>query len=272
MVGADRRAKHSLIEAAVARLPPPAEATITIGASVPPGSGLGTSAAVVVALLAALAMSRGEVYGPGELAAMAHGVEIDLGLQSGVQDQWAAAFGGVGDLAVDYPDVRRREVALEPEVAGELASRLLTVYLGLPHESSQLHESVITGLATSDPHPVFERMRHAAGEAVGALVLGDLRAYGGALTDHHEAIRSLHPALIGGRADAVAAVARGCGALGWKVNGAGGDGGSMTILGPDRDIARVALRQAVVSLVDCRILDVDLAPVGVTATVIAEAE
>jgi D-glycero-alpha-D-manno-heptose-7-phosphate kinase len=44
----------------------------------------------------------------------------------------------------------------------------------------------------------------------------------------------LHPELVGADARAVIDTARECGALGWKVNGAGGDGGSVTLLcGPD---------------------------------------
>jgi D-glycero-alpha-D-manno-heptose-7-phosphate kinase len=45
-----------------------------------------------------------------------------------------------------------------------------------------------------------------------------------------EAQRSLHPALVGTSATAVMTLARESGAVGWKVNGAGGDGGSVTIL------------------------------------------
>ncbi|HWW52207.1 MAG TPA: hypothetical protein VNY84_00450, partial [Acidimicrobiales bacterium] len=41
----------------------------------------------------------------------------------------------------------------------------------------------------------------------------------------------LHPALVGSAAHEAIAVARASGALGWKVNGAGGEGGSLTVLG-----------------------------------------
>jgi D-glycero-alpha-D-manno-heptose-7-phosphate kinase len=45
-----------------------------------------------------------------------------------------------------------------------------------------------------------------------------------------DAQRDLHPELVGGDARMVIDVARANGALGWKVNGAGGDGGSLTLL------------------------------------------
>ncbi len=263
----DEPGRHPLLEAAVATLPPRPAATIEVGADVPPGSGLGTSAAVVVALLAALAAASDIDLGPDELAAMAHGVETGLGRQSGVQDQWAAAWGGANDLTVRYPNVVRRAITVDDDVAAELSRRLITVYLGQPHSSSTLHEQVITGLATNDPGPCMRRLREAAACGIGALVIGDLGQYGDALIDHHETVRALHPALISKAADAVVAVATGCGAVGWKANGAGGDGGSITVLGPAYELAMSTLRDALGAMSGVRVLDLVPTNRGVTTSV-----
>jgi len=56
-------------------------------------------------------------------------------------------------------------------------------------------------------------------------------ALGQAMIQNTEAQRNLHPDLINPDADRVVAIARAHGVLGWKVNGAGGEGGSLTILG-----------------------------------------
>ena len=50
------------------------------------------------------------------------------------------------------------------------------------------------------------------------------------MIENTEAQSSLHPELVGADARAIIEVARQHGALGWKVNGAGGDGGSLTLL------------------------------------------
>ena len=67
------------------------------------------------------------------------------------------------------------------------------------------------------------------------------------MTENTDAQSRLHPDLVGPQARAAIEVARANGALGWKVNGAGGEGGSIAILcGPDRRAKRellVALRQ-----------------------------
>ena len=50
------------------------------------------------------------------------------------------------------------------------------------------------------------------------------------MIDNTEAQGRLHPALVGAEARQVIEIARAHGALGWKVNGAGGEGGSLTLL------------------------------------------
>ena len=113
----------------------------------------------------------------------------------------------------------------------ELDARLLTVFLG-QHQSSEVHDQVISGLAT-DPS-ALETLRRCAHLAAAALSVGNLRAYGDALVANTEAQRALHPALVSNGAQAVIDAAASAGALGWKVNGAGGEGGSVTIVCGDR--------------------------------------
>ena len=61
----------------------------------PPGSGLGTSSTVMVAMLMAMARWKGIMMDAYAMADLAYQVErIDLGIDGGYQDQYAAAFGG----------------------------------------------------------------------------------------------------------------------------------------------------------------------------------
>lgn len=230
--------RHPLLEAAVRRWAPAATGLeVTVGSSVPPGSGLGTSASVVVALIAALQSLGGPMAEPAAVAAAAHAVEtVDLGLQSGVQDQAAAAHGGCNLLTIDrYPAVAVRRLDLAPATWEALDRRLVTVYLGAPHASSAVHEAVIAHLGSSAAarERLLEPLRDAARRAAAALTAGDLDAYGDAMRDNSRAQAALHPALVSPPAHDVIERARSCGAAGWKVNGAGGDGGTVTVVGPD---------------------------------------
>ncbi|HIP70876.1 MAG TPA: GHMP kinase, partial [Anaerolineae bacterium] len=67
---------------------------------------------------------------------------------------------------------------------------------------------------------------------------------GQAMMANTEAQRRLHPDLISPEAQRVMEIAQAHGALGWKVNGAGGDGGSLTLLcGPRSSVRRAMIRE-----------------------------
>lgn len=230
----DRPGRHPLLEATVARHADRAATAglrITTATLVPPGSGLGTSASVVVALVGALEALAGHAVDAPTVARAAHDVEtVELGWQSGVQDQLACAHGGALHLAIDaYPQARVTPIGIPASARRALADRLVTVYLGRPHTSSALHNSVIDSLGDT-ASARLEPLRRAAQLAAGSLSMGDLDGWAEALTDATEGQRALHPALVSAAADEVWRIARAHGALGWKVNGAGGDGGTVTVL------------------------------------------
>jgi D-glycero-alpha-D-manno-heptose-7-phosphate kinase len=206
---------------------------LRLASAVPPSTSLGTSAAVCVGIIAALDALRGDIRPPAALAAAAHRAEAErFGRQSGVQDQLAAAFGGANLVdIVRYPDVEVRPVPVPPAFWATIDRRLAHIAYGSPHDSSAVHEEVIAVLADEGPSsPRLERIRHLAGEAEQALIAADLDRYGRVLTAATDAQAALHPALISDAAHELINLARACDAAGWKVNGAGGGGGSISIL------------------------------------------
>jgi D-glycero-alpha-D-manno-heptose-7-phosphate kinase len=73
-------------------------------------------------------------------------------------------------------------------------------------------------------------MSDLAEKAKDYLDRGDLESYGESMVKNNECQRALHSDLISEEADAVIKIAKKYEALGWKVNGAGGKGGSLTLL------------------------------------------
>jgi D-glycero-alpha-D-manno-heptose-7-phosphate kinase len=257
--GASRSARHRLLEAAVDALPPPDAMAVQIGvrASVPAGCGAGTSAAVTVALMGALFGLRGENVAARDAAYAAHRLEVDvLGGESGVQDQLSAAFGGINYLEIEpYPEAR---VTTLPAWA-ELNARLTLVFLGRAHDSSGLHRQVIeNGWQRS---AALSRLRTAAVAARDAVLTQDLEAFGRAMIDNTEGQSSLHPGLVGADATRVIQIAAARGAIGWKVNGAGGDGGSVTILSANDDDKRT-IEHHIAAIPSYRLLPVRLSAAG----------
>jgi D-glycero-alpha-D-manno-heptose-7-phosphate kinase len=257
--GTARVPRHPLLEAAVDAFPPGDQGVeITVTCGVPAGCGTGTSAAVAVALVGALAGLHDQPRSPSEVAYAAHRLEVEVvGAESGIQDQLSAAFGGINYLEIDsYPHATVESL---PDWE-ELSAGLTLVFLGRPHHSSAIHRRVIQE-ANDAGKAALERLRRAAEAARHAVVARDLESFGRALIANTEAQMLLHPGLVGTDArrviDAVAADA-----LGWKVNGAGGDGGSLTLLsaGPE---AKRNLEQNITAL-DARyqLLPVQISPAG----------
>jgi len=242
--------RHPLIDAvmAAASLPADMDGEVAIRSEVPPGASTGTSAAVAVALVGALARVTGRTLTPCEIAVEAHDIETRrLGRESGVQDHFAAACGGINLLEIDrYPATRVVPLALARDVRAALERRLLLVYLGRSHESSAVHQTVISSVRSRGPHAgPLEALRHAAAASAAAVLAGDLDALGRAMQANTAAQVDLHPELVGRDARRVIDVAAAHGAPGWKVNGAGGAGGSVTILCGPAAGAREACARAV---------------------------
>ncbi|HXW80731.1 MAG TPA: hypothetical protein VEJ84_14610 [Acidimicrobiales bacterium] len=230
--------RHPMLEAALRRWAPTGcLLEVTLSSPVPPGSSLGTSASVVVALIAALQAVDGGCPDASGLAQAAHEIEtVDLGRQSGVQDQIAAAFGGANLVSIDaYPRFEVRPLEISPATWTELSRRVITVYLGARHDSSVIHNSVIDRLggAGAGTQKLMEPLRAAAQGAATALSVGDIETYGQAMVANTEAQVALHPGLVSPAARQVIELAEKHGALGWKVNGAGGHGGTVTVLGAE---------------------------------------
>jgi len=262
---------HPFLQHTVARLRPPENLKLEINlfSPVPAGISTGTSAAVCVALLGALSyLTRGRVI-LKEIVSLAHRVETeDLKQQSGVQDQVCAAYGGVCFIHMPrYPETRVEKVNLEPRIREELDRRLCLVYLGRPHLSSAIHERVIARLQKGGPEwKTLERMKRLPARAKRALLGGDLEGLGEVMVENTECQRDLCGGLVSAAADAVAAVARKNRASGWKVNGAGGKGGSMTILAGRDDGLRRKMLGAIAALGrGIRPLPISLSPRGLEA-------
>ena len=237
---------HPLLEASFREIGPPgaADIEVTIHSKAPAGASTGTSAAVLVALLGALDRLAGGRRGPQEIAYAAHRVEtVHLGQQQGVQDQLASAFGGANFIEVtEYPAAVVSPLAMPDSIRHELQRRLAVIYLGRPHSSAPIHELVMRTLERQGPDCAhLEALRSAAERARDAFLAGDFDALGLAMRDNTAAQADMQAELVHRDAWRVIEIAAAHAALGWKVNGAGGDGGSITLLAGARPGAKQAM-------------------------------
>lgn len=231
--------RHPLLEATIDEIGVPDDVSVEISvfSAAPAGGSTGTSASVTVALVGALDSLTAGRLAPQQIASTAHRIEADrLGIQSGIQDQLCAAFGGINFIEMPvYPRASVRQLSVPDALWWELDRRLVLVFLGQAHSSSEVHHRVIAGLEQGGRHSAhLATLRHTAEQARDAVLAADLVALGRAMIRNTDAQGHLHPNLVGQEAQTAIDVAAAHGVLGWKVNGAGGRGGSVTLLcGPD---------------------------------------
>ncbi len=220
-----------LLKAAVKRMGVASGMDIHVRADSPPGCGTGTSASVAVAMLGALARFTGKPMLAYQIAELAHALETEeLGMESGVQDQYAAAFGGISFMEIDYPRVRISQLRIEERTACELEERMFVVYLA-SRSSSEMHKRVVENYRKGDKqvHAAFDELTASAYDMCDALTSGDLDRAGALMTRNWNAQLRLHEDMSTPAIEKLRSIAEEHGAVGFKVNGAGG-GGSAVIL------------------------------------------
>lgn len=243
-----------LHKAALNMLPVTGGLELLTRSDVPPGSGLGASGALDVALVAALARARRERYDPAELAELGFSLEtLELKLEGGRQDQYAAALGGWHELVFGAGAVEVRPIAASPERRADLERHLVVAYTGQSHFSDQTHRRVwdAYGGGRSEVVAALRAIRDLGREAAAALRAGDWHGLARVVDENWRQQRRLDPTISTPAVQRVEDAARAAGAWGLKATGAGA-GGCLLILGPPEHVPgiRDAVRAAGASPLD----------------------
>jgi D-glycero-alpha-D-manno-heptose-7-phosphate kinase len=228
-----RPSQLALLQAGL-RLLPVGACALTTRSEAPPGSGLGSSGALDVALVAALSAARGETRDAREVAQLACRLErVEAGIPGGSQDQFTAAFGGVLRMEFRDPDVIVEPLALDPALLDELARRMLLVYTGASHFSGATIGRVMAAYENGDRAvtAALHGLRDVAERIVEALRAGDLGRIGALLDLNWRHQQTLDPGMCTPLMARIGHAMREAGALGGKAAGSGA-GGSMFFLGP----------------------------------------
>jgi D-glycero-alpha-D-manno-heptose-7-phosphate kinase len=199
---------------------------LVLRSNAPPGSGLGSSSTMMVALTGLLARHYGVDLGQYDTAQLAHAIERDdLSIAGGMQDHYAATFGGFnfvefGDRVIVNP------LRIRDEIAHELEFSLLLCFTGITRDSAWVIEDQ-TRRATAQTSDTIEGLRAQKELAVAmkaALLTGALRDFGALLGEAWTQKKRLSPLITNPRIDELYDLALRKGALGGKLTGAGGGG------------------------------------------------
>lgn len=193
----------------------------------PPGSGLGASSALMVALVGLLNESFAVHLSDYDIANMAWILEReDLGLSGGSQDQYAAAFGGFNQIDFFSNRVDVETLRISPDIVNELHCNLLLCNTGINRFSSRIIDDQTRRLTAGDPESIsaLRELKALVGEMKRALLRRRFEEFGRLLHEEWKQKQRLSPMISTGEIDQLYALACAEGALGGKVTGAGGGG------------------------------------------------
>ena len=198
-----------------------------LASEVPPGTGLGSSSAVTVALVKAISTACGDRLSSAQVAGLACEIEIKkLGKPIGVQDQHAAAFGGFNWMTFSPAGVQVEPLNVPTEVVARLESNLLLMFTDSSHDSAEILSHQTKSSRDQDP-VVIESLRGAYELALQAreyLLKGKVDQFGKLLDQAWQRKKRFAPGVSNERIDRCYQLARQNGALGGKITGAGGGG------------------------------------------------
>ncbi|MGH7045116.1 MAG: hypothetical protein ACREE2_01840 [Stellaceae bacterium] len=215
----------------------PIAATVTTSVDAPLGSGLGSSSALVVALVDAFRALFAAPLGQYDVAHLAFEIErLDLELAGGKQDQYAAAFGGtnfIEFLAGDRVIVNPLRVC--DAARNEFESSLVICFSGRSRDAAEVIEQQTAGMMDHSIRALaaLDRLKADAIEMKNALLAGDIRAMARILADSWQAKKLTAAGISTERIEALCELAFANGALGGKISGAGGGGFLMFIVDPE---------------------------------------
>lgn len=193
----------------------------------PPGSGLGSSSTMMVVLVGLFKELKNLPLTDYDTADLAYVIERKhLGIEGGLQDQYAATFGGFNFMEFGQGQVIVNPLRISQDVLNELEHNLLLCYTGTTRRSDRIIEDQMARYERGEQATVegLRKQKEVAIAMKNALLQRRLRVFAELLAEGWESKKKLSPKVSTERMDEMYEQARRHGALGGKIPGAGGGG------------------------------------------------
>ena len=193
----------------------------------PPGSGLGSSSSLMVSVVGLMKEFKGLPMTDYEAAHLAYTIEREhLGIKGGMQDQYAATFGGFNFIEFSKDHVIVNPLRIRQDIINELEHNLLLCYTGTSRFSDGIIEDQVGRYEKQEEPTVggLRRQKELAVEMKNALLQRRLNDFGTLLGSAWEYKKKISPKISSPMIDEMYGEAIKHGALGGKMTGAGGGG------------------------------------------------
>jgi D-glycero-alpha-D-manno-heptose-7-phosphate kinase len=192
-----------------------------------PGTGLGSSSALCVALIGAFREWRGKSMTDYDIADLAYEVERrDVGIPGGLQDQYASTFGGFNLIEFRKEANIVNPLRIDRETLNELEYSSLLCFTGNTRRSGGILQRQIESYEHKETKVMeaLERMKELTIQMKDSLLTGNLTEFARLLNAEWETKKALDSGISTVDVEKLLLAARQTGAIGGKLLGAGGGG------------------------------------------------
>jgi D-glycero-alpha-D-manno-heptose-7-phosphate kinase len=217
----------------------PLSFTITTYSDAPPGSGLGSSSTLVVAVVKAFVEWLNLPLGEYEIGQLAYEIERnDLKLTGGKQDQYAAAFGGFNFMEFHQDRVIVNPLRVKRWIVDELESSLILYFTGASRSSASIidEQKRNTSSGNIDAIEAMHQIKQSSIDMKEAILKGDIPRFSSILSRAWDNKKKMASSISNVDIEHVFDVAIKAGAYTGKVSGAGGGGFIMFLVNPVKKV------------------------------------
>ena len=210
----------------------------------PARSGMGSSSSFTVGLLNALYAKKGVMVSKKQLALESIHIEQNMIKETvGSQDQVAAAYGGINHIIFHKNgEFEVHPMILPRDRVQELNSHLMLFYTGIKRTASNVADSYVNDIQSKEK--LLKKMHDMVEKGIFILQNNNICDFGQLLHEAWMAKRCLSFKVSNNVVDNLYQKARGFGALGGKITGAGGGGFLLLFVPPSkRHSVREALKE-----------------------------
>lgn len=213
---------------------------MTTQCDAPPGSGLGSSSTLVVAMLEAYRQLLGLPLGEYDVARLAFEIErTDCGLEGGKQDQYAAAFGGFNFIEFYAQDrVIVNPLRIRRYIINELEASLILFFTGASRDSAKIIRDQVQTLKGTNETALdaMHRVKKSAYRIKELILKADIEGVSEVFRESWEYKKATSAAISNSMIDEIERKILSAGAKAMKVSGAGGGGFMMIFVDPERKL------------------------------------